>query len=86
MELGPNQLLRIRERSSLHVMDFASHAFASCFYCPRSDIPAPNLKETTDCGLTYLCPHCHVDAVLPGQYPTEVLEQMGRHFFNMEGF
>lgn len=84
--LTKTQLAELHARSSLHLMDFNGHAFASCFYCVRNDIPVPDLfHETADNGLTAICPHCHVDAILPGQYDKSVLEQMERRYFQTEG-
>lgn len=80
------QLERLHARSSLHRMDFGGHAFASCFHCVRNDIPVPDLfHETADNGLTAICPHCHVDAILPGNYERGVLAQMERRYFQTEG-
>jgi hypothetical protein len=67
---------------------------AGCFYCQRMFEPrkitewidGPQLRsgETTD-GVTALCPHCGIDAVLPSAMPVpltaELLAEMHSHWF-----
>ena len=67
---------------------------AGCFYCrrlfdPREiadwiDEPHPGTGETTN-GVTALCPHCGIDAVLPSAAPIQLdgalLAEMHRYWF-----
>lgn len=73
------QLDIIHARSSLNKPELALHDAASCFYCIR--VFWDGAVEWTDCGMTPLCPYCGVDAVLPGEYPEPVLEQLNEKYF-----
>ena len=67
---------------------------AGCFYCRRLfdpkeieewvDGPQVETGDTAD-GVTALCPHCGIDAVLPSAAPirldAELLAEMHRHYF-----
>lgn len=50
----------IRNREAL-----AQSSLAACYYCQSVFAPA-EVSEFTDGGETGLCPHCGIDAVLPG--------------------
>lgn len=80
MELSRPQLKRLHEKSSLHRADFDVHENASCFHCRRV-FRSSRIMEWCDYGLTAMCPHCDIDAVLPGKYEKGVLDQMYKRYF-----
>jgi hypothetical protein len=52
----------------------------SCYYCLRSY--DPNLIERwTDAGETACCPHCDVDAVVPGRLSMYELRGLHEYWF-----
>lgn len=52
----------------------------SCYFCVR--IHQVSLITTTvDDGQTVLCPHCDVDAVVPGNVPEAVLRRACEYWF-----
>lgn len=67
---------------------------AACFYCQRTFDPreiedwidGPQIETgELDDGVTALCPHCGIDAVLPSAAPIELSErllaEMHEHWF-----
>jgi hypothetical protein len=78
--LTDHQLAKLHERCDLHFNELALHKVACCFYCIEA-ISFDKITEWTDCGLTAICPKCHVDAVLPGIYRVGILEQMHKRYF-----
>lgn len=74
------QLAKLHEKSSLHLVEMRLNKSASCFFCLR-DTATQNINEWTDCGLTARCPYCHIDAMLPGEYDKNVLEQLHQYSF-----
>lgn len=68
---------------------------AGCFYCEQlfsaaaitNWVDGPQVETgSTDDGVTALCPHCGIDAVLPSAAPiplnAEVLAEMRHHWFD----
>lgn len=54
-----------------------------CFYCLRQFAPS-EIKEYIRKGEeTALCPYCNIDAVLPGEYSKEFLEEMYEYWFKI---
>jgi hypothetical protein len=53
----------------------------SCFHCVRVFSNA-EIKKWTDKGQTPICPHCDIDAVLPGIIPIDTLEKIKQHCFS----
>lgn len=52
-----------------------------CYFCTRS-FEAGAIKAWIDDGETALCPHCSIDALLPGVVEEAALtEGMNRYFF-----
>lgn len=80
MKLTIQQLKKLHQRSSLHSADLAVQKVASCFHCTKVFMK-DRIGAMTDCGLTAICPHCHVDAVLPGHYEKPILRQMREYWF-----
>jgi hypothetical protein len=56
-----------------------------CYYCLQI-FPATDVQEYTDNGNTAICPHCHVDSIIPEkavQTLTEsTLKEMHDYWFN----
>ena len=92
--LNRADLESIHKHASKHRDVLARSDRAGCFYCQRIFDP----KEITDWidggqaetgdladGITALCPHCGIDAVLPSAAPiplnAKVLAQMHHHWF-----
>ena len=53
-----------------------------CYFCLRA-FPAIEVDEWTDDEATALCPHCGVDAILPGITDIEFLTAAHVHWFCM---
>ena len=53
---------------------------AGCISCLRVVSPAA-VTEWCDDDTTALCPHCSVDALIPGLVDTGVLEELHRRWF-----
>ena len=53
---------------------------ASCFFCIRT-CALGDITNWTDEGTTALCPHCDIDALLPGIYSTDDLKSMCERWF-----
>jgi hypothetical protein len=52
----------------------------SCFFCLRVS-PTSAVTEWADAGQTALCPHCEIDAVLPGYVDPKLLARMHEYYF-----
>jgi hypothetical protein len=53
----------------------------SCYYCLRTFDPTA-IEKWTDEGETACCPHCEVDAVLPGRIERAELRALHAHWFS----
>lgn len=83
----------IKERRRLHALrvahtgcmfnydDIWRTCYSSCFHCCKP-ICNGDISEWIDGGETALCPHCGIDAVLPGEYPDDFLAEMRAHYFD----
>jgi hypothetical protein len=74
-ELERTHALSIHNRTAIATADTVS-----CFFCLRA-FPSSSVTKWTDGGKTALCPHCAVDAVLPGEYSIEDLSALYQHYF-----
>lgn len=54
-----------------------------CFYCLKTMAPG-EITEWVDGGETPVCPHCGVDAVLPGVVSKETLASLHKRAFSVE--
>lgn len=54
----------LHKKASFHRFEIFHSDHCSCFSCGQSFLPT-QIVEWTDKNLTALCPHCHMDAVLP---------------------
>ncbi len=77
-------LAALHRRSLKNLPQLGGASGAACFHCLRF-FPVERIFRWTDEGLTALCPHCAVDAVLPVSpgFPVspELLGLMHRVFF-----
>lgn len=79
----------LHELSRFHLKDLAASSECGCFHCLRiyapSEIHEWSRSDADDTALTSaVCPHCSVDAVLPGNrvaLTRELLEAMHAHWF-----
>lgn len=73
--------LKTAHRASIyHREAVQAHAQVSCYFCLRVS-PTAAITEWTDQGETALCPHCDIDAVLPGCVDPDFLAQMHEYYF-----
>jgi hypothetical protein len=92
--LNRADLESIHKYSNHHRYLLARSERAACFYCRATFTPAeimdwvdgPQVETgSTEDGVTALCPHCGIDAVLPSAAPIplndEVLAEMHNHWF-----
>jgi hypothetical protein len=74
----------LHKAASFHAYEVLSGTDCGCFYCMEKFNPQ-QITEWTDDGQTALCPHCHMDAVIPSskEHPisSEMLEGMNRFAF-----
>ena len=56
---------------------------ASCFSCSSKFHP-DKIERWCDKGRTAICPHCGIDAVLPGDFSSAILDEMYDHYFYFE--
>ena len=73
----------LHELSSKHRSTLEAVGVGCCFYCGL-DFMVEEIKEWIDGAQTALCPHCGVDAVLPGSQPEDWLRDMGQRYFGPE--
>lgn len=73
VETAPDQSYKNRER-------LARESTCSCYQCIRQ-FPTSEITEWVDGGLTALCPHCDVDALLPGAVAMDLLARMHERWF-----
>ena len=70
--------------ASFHAYEVLSSTGCGCFYCGEKFLPQ-QITEWTDEHRTALCPHCHMDAVIPSsqEHPVSsaLLEDMNRYAF-----
>lgn len=52
----------------------------SCYFCVRTH-QVTAITTFIDGGQTVLCPHCDVDAVVPGNVPESVLKRACEYWF-----
>jgi hypothetical protein len=57
-------------------------ASVSCCYFCFTTLRPSQVQAWTDAGRTALCPHCQVDAVLPGYHSLAQLEALHERWFN----
>ena len=78
------QLAQLHKTTNFNSFEIAYSKSCSCFNCGQSFKPA-DVNEWTDKGLTALCPHCHMDAVVPSYNgnPTDAasLEALKRYAY-----
>ena len=60
--------------------DVVASEEVSCFHCLRIS-PKEGVVAWTDAGETALCPHCGIDAVLPGRVDSAFLTRMSEYHF-----
>jgi hypothetical protein len=53
-----------------------------CYYCQRK-VLKEDIAEWADSApnRTAICPHCLVDAILPGDHPKELIKSLYNHWF-----
>ena len=57
-------IAKLHKSASFHRYEVFHSELCACFNCGQSFAPE-QIVEWTDKNLTALCPHCHMDAVLP---------------------
>lgn len=57
-----------------NIPELAKSKMAGCYYC-RSTFQSSAVTETTDNGMTALCPKCGMDSVLPDSSPFKLSEE-----------
>ena len=67
--------LSLRNREAL-----AKFTDCGCYQCLRT-FETKEIIEWTDSGQTAICPHCSIDAIVPGVTNIEVLTQMSMKWF-----
>jgi 5-methylcytosine-specific restriction endonuclease McrA len=74
----------LHKKASFHRYEIFHSEHCSCFSCGRTFSPA-QIVEWTDKNLTALCPHCHMDSVLPSRNETptdaETLTALNRYAY-----
>ena len=77
-------LAKLHKTASFHRYEVSQSESCACFNCGQSFQPA-QITEWTDKGLTALCPHCHMDAVVPsynnGQLDADALRALKRYAY-----
>lgn len=79
----PVDVIAAHVLSSYHYPEVQRSVWCGCFHCLKLFTPGA-IEEWIDRGWTALCPHCGVDAVLPGTTVTmsvEMLREMQSHWF-----
>ena len=84
----------IHKYSVRHREQIERSAQCGCFYCLETFAPSkitdwvdlPENQQEEERGVTALCPHCGIDAVLPDNVPgaplsAALLETMKQHWF-----
>ena len=67
--------LAMKNRDAVHLA-----VQCGCYYCCQV-FPSVNVTEWTDNSQTALCPHCLVDAVVPGPVTEADLKLIHDHWF-----
>lgn len=68
-------------KSSLENRDaILAEQFASCYSCVHT-FPSSLITSWTDNSKTAICPHCGIDAVVPGEVDHALLTQMNDRWF-----
>lgn len=80
------------ELSRIHTLCFHNRLLlkmfktGSCFHCLQKctydQIDEWMDEKVGDFGLTAMCPHCHIDTVLPGDYDKHCLTIINKMFFD----
>jgi 5-methylcytosine-specific restriction endonuclease McrA len=74
----------LHKNASFHRYEVFHSDNCGCFFCGET-FTARQITEWTDNNLTALCPHCHMDAVVPSsaQMPVTsgMLADMNRYAF-----
>jgi NAD-dependent SIR2 family protein deacetylase len=66
-------IAKLHKSASFHRYEVLNSERCACYNCGESFTPE-QIVEWTDKNLTALCPHCHMDAVVPSYNgnPTDV--------------
>jgi hypothetical protein len=59
IEIATAPMIAIRNRKQVETSQTVG-----CYYCLKI-YPATEIKEYTDNTATALCPHCHIDSIIP---------------------
>jgi hypothetical protein len=74
----------LHKAASFHRYEVFHSEDCGCFFCMEK-FKSSQVTEWTDKGLTALCPHCHMDAVIPSSarrpVSEETLQDMNRYAF-----
>lgn len=73
----------LHKAASFHRYEVFHSESCGCFSCQKEFAPQ-QITEWTDSGMTALCPHCHMDAVVPSYgHPVNsaTLEDLNRYAF-----
>jgi hypothetical protein len=73
-------LKNLHRAATRHRQEVEASREVSCFFCLRVS-PTSAVTEWTDDGETALCPHCDIDAVLPGYVEPVLLGRMHEYYF-----
>jgi hypothetical protein len=68
------------QKSRRNRAEIENHSTCSCYFCLRSFLKE-EVIEWVDKGETALCPHCGIDALIPGVVSSELLTSAKIRFF-----
>ena len=82
--LQQTTIVKLHKSASLHRYEVFHSEHCDCFNCGERFTPE-RIVEWTDRNMTALCPHCHMDAVIPSYngLPTdaETLAELKRYAY-----
>ena len=68
------------EKATNNIEELDKYDMCGCYYCIRT-FEVDEILEFTDNGNTALCPHCGIDAVIPGMVNGFFLEKAHERWF-----
>lgn len=75
--MTPAEAIKLSKNNRMAVQEAS---FVGCYYC-LSVYAAYMVEDFVDDGQTAICPHCYVDAVLPGPVTKEELQLANYKWF-----
>jgi len=74
------KLENVTKASTNNIDALDDYDFCGCYFCIRV-FSSDEVAEFTDQGTTALCPHCGVDAIIPGTVNKIFLEKAHERYF-----